>query len=845
MTAAPRRRLPALALVLLLPLAGWTSCESFRFPVFLSPLPGLLSLDADATQVELLLPLLGRVDRVELRLDGAPVLDVAGGGLVLDGKIARGELAPLAAGRYELEAVARVRFLWLFSIPVRNRIAIERIALDRPDECEVLNDVECLLPFPSARYLERADTATGFRVVYPDGVMPVLGGSSISSAEFSGQDGFSPAAQVLVHFPGGVDPALSGASRLLPDTRTYGDAWRHPDSPTLLLDATDGMRRVPHWIETDARTAAGSDRQVVFLRPAEGLVPGHRYIVAFRNLVHADGSPVEAEPVFAALRDRHPSSIPAVRDRRGRAENIFWLLRRAHVRRDDLVLAFDFVVQSQEDLTREVLAMRDRSFDWLAAQTEPTFTVFPIAGPDDEPDGDVSLENDCAEPDQRVWRRLRGTFETPLFLSADPLLQSVVGSRLVDDDGDGLPDLQGTMDANFAIDVPCSVLAPGAPKLPPILLGHGLFGNGRQSVGIAQAIGERRVANGGNDFLRIGGATDWLGLSSFDFDFSSILAPSFILQAVLFDPGNFGTLPDRLRQGMTNTLVLGRMMKEGRFNADPAFQTPDGEGVFPGPDEALDYFGISLGGIMGTQFAALSPDAERVSLDVPASNFSILIQRSSAIGLISLALNLLNPDPMVQAVFFAMAEESWDSAEAAGYLRNLTRNPLPGSGPPKDLLVTLARFDGVVSNEASEIYARTLGLPNLRDTATPAGSAVAELPGIPDVAGPFAEGAPGFVGAMIWYDLGMYDLADPAHAPFIPPLANLAASSSCDPHGQSFSTGAVAEQIGSWLDTGVIANTCDGLCDGLATGGGFQPFELPNDRTEPCDPLAASNPFPF
>jgi len=365
------------------------------------------------------------------------------------------------------------------------------------------------------------------------------------------------------------------------------------------------------------------------------------------------------------------------------------------------------------------------------------------------------------------------------------------------------------------------------------------------SVGIAQAIGARRVANGGDDFLRIGGATDWLGLSSFDFDFSSILAPSFILQAVLFDPGNFGTLPDRLRQGMTNALVLARMMKEGRFNADPAFHTPDGEGVFPGPDEALDYFGISLGGIMGTQFAALSPDAERVSLDVPASNFSILIQRSSAIGLISLALNLLNPDPMVQALFFAMAEERWDSAEAAGYLHNLTRNPLPGSGPPKDLLVTLARFDGVVSNEASEIYARTLGLPNLRDDTAPAGSALADLPGIPDVPGPLAEGDPAFVGAMIWYDLGMYDLDDPAHTPFIPPLANLAASSPCDPHGQSFSTGAVAEQIGAGLDTGVIANTCDGLCDALATGGGFQAFELPNDRTEPCDPLAGPNPFPF
>ena len=41
------------------------------------------------------------------------------------------------------------------------------------------------------------------------------------------------------------------------------------------------------------------------------------------------------------------------------------------------------------------------------------------------------------------------------------------------------------------------------------------------------------------------------------------------------------------------------------------------------------YYGISLGGIMGTWFSALTPDIQRFGVDVPAINFSCLLQRST------------------------------------------------------------------------------------------------------------------------------------------------------------------------------------------------------------------------
>ncbi|HEY8430078.1 MAG TPA: hypothetical protein VIL20_16965 [Sandaracinaceae bacterium] len=830
-----------LALPLLLPLLLTTAGCDLPLPTrlfgftFESPAHGLLSLAGDAPiAVRLPLPPFGRIESLEVRVNGAPALDLAGGGLAIEGRSAVGTLPGLPEGRHELEAAMVLRVA-AFRLVLAVRSSVERIALDRPDRCEILNDVECLLPFPSSRYLVPASTATGVRVAYPEGVLPGLP-APLDSAAFGGQDGFSPGVQVLMHFPGGVDPERSGASRLLPDTRTHDETSLRPDSPTLLLDATEGMTPVLHWIERDVRAAAGPnpDRELLFLRPAETLKGGHRYVVAMRNLVHPDGTPVEAEPVFAALRDGRPSDIPAVEQRRPAMEALFAELEAAGVPREDLVLAFDFVVQSDEDLTRAMLSMRDQAFAWLAEQSEPTFTVFPLAPPGTT--GDVSIEHDCSAPGARTWRQIRGRFQVPLFLSSDPILQATALGRLVDTDGDGRPEPQGVMEAPFVITIPCAALEPETPPLRPILTGHGLFGNGGTVVNVPQNFGATELAYGGPDFLRIAGATDWLGLSSHDFSASNPVN-SFIAN-MLFNANQFGALPDRLRQGMTNALVLARMMREGRFNAHPAFQTPDGRGVFAEPADTLDYFGISLGGIMGTFFAALSPDVGNVALDVPAANFSILLQRSTAISLIDFALGLLNPDPMSQALFFQLGLELWDSAEPVGYLRHVTRDPLPGSGAPKALLYTVAEFDGVVSNEASEIAIRTLGLPNLVDTQSDEGSSVAGRPGIPDVAPPLDPGAPDFIGGSVWYDAGMYgDLSDPALAAFAPPLANRSVQSRCDPHGRTLAIPAEVRQITTFLDDGGIHNFCDGLCDGRATGGGFEPFELPNGAAEPCSPL--------
>ena len=69
--------------------------------------------------------------------------------------------------------------------------------------------------------------------------------------------------------------------------------------------------------------------------------------------------------------------------------------------------------------------------------------------------------------------------------------------------------------------------------------------------------------------------------------------------------------------------------------------------MFPGPGEEEYYYGISLGGIMGTWFSALTPDIERFGVDVPAINFSCLLQRSTQFAAFDALLDGIGiTDPM-------------------------------------------------------------------------------------------------------------------------------------------------------------------------------------------------------
>jgi hypothetical protein len=82
------------------------------------------------------------------------------------------------------------------------------------------------------------------------------------------------------------------------------------------------------------------------------------------------------------------------------------------------------------------------------------------------------------------------------------------------------------------------------------------------------------------------------------------------------------------------------------------------------------------------------------------------------------------------------------------------------------------------------------------------------------------------------YDTGSFDLFDPAHQEFIPPLANLIPSDVCDPHGARPRIPAGIRMLTNFLKPGgQVENFCTDICDA------GEPDEIGDGAAEPCDPL--------
>jgi hypothetical protein len=385
-------------------------------------------------------------------------------------------------------------------------------------------------------------------------------------------------------------------------------------------------------------------------------------------------------------------------------------------------------------------------------------------------------------------------------------------------DEDQNPVWNGTSFTNppFTIAIPCSAVAGESPAPKRgVIVGHGLFGTGR---GFIHDLIDGNVFG---DVQLVAGATDWRGLSSGDID---PLPQSFVVNQVLLDFDGFRALPDRLRQGQLNTLVLARMMRTGIFNRNEAFQAPNGQGVVN--DELMNYVGGSLGGIMGTMFAALTPDALNHNLIVPGINFSCLLQRATPFLLFQDLLLVTGiSDPMNVAIGLQVIHELWVRGEPAGYVTHVTSDPLPGVNVKK-VMISQAFVDQQVSNQCTEIQARTMGVPSL------IGSNRSGMPQIPDLPGPLES-------AYVEYDTGSFSFDVPEHAPFIPPLANLQATpNGCDPHGRQGFIPASIQQLKTFFDDQGISNFCSGpgaICDTVSSPGAFS--ELPGGEPA-CDPLA-------
>ena len=609
-------------------------------------------------------------------------------------------------------------------------------------DCAGLGSRECLLPYPNVALTVADDsTATGRRLALPaDGMPRNAEGTPIDVTDQNRADGFSPGSAILLDVPG-VDPEASGLASSTDIGASLAD-----DAPIVIVDTVTG-ERIPYWAELDAQSPDDTAR-LLMVRPAVSLAEGHDHLVAVRTLRDTDGTPIE---------------MPAAWTGSGNMPLLTGALEQYGL--TDAAMAWTFPVASSESLAGRALAMRDR-VDTLLSGGAPTFTVNSRS----VGEGPVVV--------------LDGTYDVPNFLTGD----GSPGSRLfLDEDGripeQGAPVVTGpggqeTPDPEYVANFVCSVNTERA--LPTVVYGHGLLGSRMEAMGLSglTAAGVVNIC-----------ATDWIGMSTDDL-------PN--VAAVLTDLSDFGSVADRLVQGLVNTDALGRLVNSPEeFAAAGAFQLPDGSSPFESGGTV--FVGNSQGGILGGAASAITDQWERVVLGVPGINYSLLLTRSSDWPQFQTIFDEVYPDPVDRVLALQLIQLLWDRGENQGYVQHLVADPFPGV-PAKSVLMIEAFGDHQVANVSTEVLARTLGAVAMKPSLADGRSRdVEHLWGIDAASGTERNGAV----------LSLWDFGTPA-----PPTVNLPPSEpeyGEDPHGAGSDEQRVIDQAFTWLLQGVFV-PCDGPC---------------------------------
>jgi|GEM_PF-1479512 len=134
------------------------------------------------------------------------------------------------------------------------------------------------------------------------------------------------------------------------------------------------------------------------------------------------------------------------------------------------------------------------------------------------------------------------------------------------------------------------------------------------------------------------------------------------------------------------------------------------------------YLGMSLGGILGANMAALEPGIQDFVLNVPGAGFLSLIENSQAFtSIFNASLARRDAPPGSDAYFEFSNIIRWllDPVDPLNIAHHATLEPLsyidPEDGqtktmPPKRVLIQMAKNDAVVPNIATQILAERMGL---------------------------------------------------------------------------------------------------------------------------------------
>lgn len=624
--------------------------------------------------------------------------------------------------------------------------------LSIPAGCNPLAaDWDCMLPYPSDFYLkDDASTPSGKHVVVPDNVtIQTSLGTPVNFTRDHPADGFSIEPQIDVLFPQGVDdsnlPFLTGPN----DITTSLDAT----SPTVIIEAKTG-KRILHLAEIDPRTTDPKE-QAFIIRPLERLQESTRYIVAIRDLKDTSGKAIPAPEGFRRIRDGVTAGDPILDPIAKRYEkDIFPALKKAGIDRSSLQLAWDFTTESRKSITGDMFKMRELLVQALTT-TPPAVTITKV--------------NDAVS-DGHTFRRIDGTIEVPLYMSAD-----AAGST-INRDANGEVAQNGTAKVPFLMMIPNSVatdIQNGGSPGRIIQYGHGFFGSRTEAAG-------GYPTSFADQVHAVLVAVDWQGMSTAD----AVTTGGNILSD--FD-ASFD-FSERVVQGMANFIALtyavdttmttqADMMINGTLVYDPTH---------------IYYYGISQGSILGGTYLALAPKIDRAALSVGGDCFPLMMFRAVPFKDFLSIITQRVSDPLALRKMVSLSSTVFDHFDPITYAPWVLKGRTSDDPSVRYVLSQTGIGDTEVPNVAEHLQARAIGLTHLLPAPRP-------IPALPEAEGPLDD-------AEVEFDFG---IAKPLPGTY----SEIAGSNNQVHEGVRRLPEAIA-QIDAFLKPGgKITNTCSGPCD--------------------------------
>ncbi|HEY4058223.1 MAG TPA: hypothetical protein VGM39_16535 [Kofleriaceae bacterium] len=531
------------------------------------------------------------------------------------------------------------------------------------DVCNPIDGTGCLLPWPSAVYLDSSTTSeTGFQVNIPEKAMPVnVDGIPIAPTIANRMDGFSMTGPMLASFATGV--SADG----LPSYKNPDESLA-ADSPIIVLDLDTG-ERAPFFAEVDMNTTDLNARNLI-IRPLMRLHEKSHYGVIITTKVKAaDGSAIVPNEKFVALRDGGTFGS----DARSKLAKDGWdaisaKLPDLSLTPADVALAWDFRTASDKYMRRDLTAMREQALPMIGdAGANLSFSVA------------MTLPNS-----EKTFKKYTGTYKAPNFLSNGEADTSIIVR-----DADDVPMANGLRDARFAAIIPkCASDGSYPLPRPVIIFGHGLFGSGQEYLDddFTQKLAQ--------DFCFVIVAGDFIGMTSRQIQ----LAP-----LAVNDMNRAPQIAEKLAQSVIDFMSLESLAR-GAMATAPEFQI-DGHPVID-PTQ-VHYVGGSLGGIMGNVIMAYDPNFKKAVLAVPGGVWSLLLERSAAWFALLGAAQGAYDDPHIYQLMVAqlgLALEPYDPITTAAHV---IKDPLFGQ-QPKKVLMWYSLGDSLVTNISTEFVLREM-----------------------------------------------------------------------------------------------------------------------------------------